>query len=280
MVKLTVGYATAAVSYTLPQAILSKYSQFFKIELQNVNVQQSSTEGASQVRQKTPAALTTGIGPLGLRRSSTSVNIEVPELRFVNIDPIVFGKFLMYIFAGQFDSTYYAKVFELTPSNVQMHVSIAAARAIIEAGAPDATATFGALQLPVPIVIQAWVLGEKVLATQFMNYCMGHIYQGCGSLPGFSITPVLVEWVWRNTNANGALRKFCLDVLAQYWGQQPNRHVAKYQDGLKRGWQILVDQHQDLRECLCFGLNERRVAQLGAYYVRVSHMFHVFDFIY
>ncbi|CAI6338195.1 unnamed protein product [Periconia digitata] len=104
---------------------------------------------------------------------------------------------------------------------------------------PEATV----LHENVSIHAQCWILGDKLLSSEFKNYAMGRLYAShvAAYIGGPAVTTDEVGYVCENTTPNSKLRSFYFDFLSVYF-QVETRLVGSIEE-----WDEFVLEHSDVR---------------------------------
>ena len=111
--------------------------------------------------------------------------------------------------------------------------------------------------------LKAWVLGDKLLATEFQN-CTMHLIWKCynpDSSDRYNVLPSEIMYCWENTPPGSNLRRFISDLVCRCWS------AASCDPPKEEEWKDLFDQLPDLRNDVIFhfrGCN-KEVKPVGAY---------------
>ncbi|CAO2647932.1 Nn.00g088540.m01.CDS01 [Neocucurbitaria sp. VM-36] len=118
-VTVIVGASPSAPQYTLPVALLSIHSIYFRDEIARLD----SLHAPTAINKKRKLSPYTEITPLGNTEASKAVSETTrstqqtdPVIRLPDIDPLIFGLFLKYIYQGSYPASVDAK-----PSPTQPH---------------------------------------------------------------------------------------------------------------------------------------------------------------
>ncbi|KAF2828594.1 hypothetical protein CC86DRAFT_404497 [Ophiobolus disseminans] len=278
--------------YTLPIALLTLHSRYFRAELARL-VNEMECLGANKKRKIED--ISTG--------DEEDVNAEKERkdkemvMHIEHTDHAIFGLFLKFIYTGNYTVDVDAVVRPASQSPYASPVLVPV----------------------VPVSVHAWLLAQRLSSVSFMNHAIRHIYTGVGKF--FALTPGMVDYVWMATMVPrctavkptkkevekdeavkiekdvppppyspslstttttaevrvgntptptstpktvytptsaplpcSPLRKLLLDFLVVHWPSHTSGHVISRLPHQQGAWNALFDKHADLRRDLIFGL--------------------------
>ncbi|CAO2648018.1 Nn.00g089400.m01.CDS01 [Neocucurbitaria sp. VM-36] len=92
---------------------------------------------------------------------------------------------------------------------------------------------------------EAWVLGDKLLSTEFKNYAMDRLYAQYATNPEpKAIKSIDIQHACTHSAADSALRRLFIDLAATYF------HDSERVVGATKEWDQVLLQHEDAREFL------------------------------
>ncbi|KAF2644590.1 hypothetical protein P280DRAFT_465892 [Massarina eburnea CBS 473.64] len=248
------------MSFYLPQALISHDSHYFREEIAKAT--NGSSGDAFTSRFPTEASPIKETSTTLAPTSYTTPYSTTPIIRLHNVDPVVFGLYLRFLYQGSYSAKVFTSTFGSGSTNSKSTTN----------GAPNPV-TQGDM---IPVHFRAWVFGSSIRSTNFQNHAIDHIYRSSGLK--FSLTPSIVAWVWSHTcrSPSGSasfspacespLRSLALDILVNHWSTSTN-HVARF-PSLIPMWNHVFNTYPDLRHDFIFGLQGRRIMPNQAYWIR------------
>jgi hypothetical protein len=97
----------------------------------------------------------------------------------------------------------------------------------------------------ISIHARCWILGDKLLCTDFKNYALSHLYaQHASTFPYKPVATQDVDYACENSVTNSKLRKFYFAFVIEHFAN-PDRLQGSTEE-----WDDLLLAHADLRQLL------------------------------
>jgi hypothetical protein len=238
-VTVIVGQHSSSRTYTLPVALLCVHSLCFRNTIARLNAKDIEKQSTSKKRRLSPSE--------DDEASDAKCEVEVKEktekttevestreegkiIRLPDVDPVIFGLFLKFIYRDSYPPNVDARTLTTHPH----HRSLAAVpkpaipgpttTAVPRQPSPYASPnningnpqttpppTHMPILMPpppppqnlvpvdfIPPSVHAWLLAQRLGALSFMNHAISRIFSGIGVY--FALTPSLMDHVWKETS--------------------------------------------------------------------------------
>ncbi|KAF1365395.1 hypothetical protein EJ07DRAFT_171308 [Lizonia empirigonia] len=306
VITVVVGSGTHALTYHLPIKLLCSQSHFFRSGILHYETVQAwldsnkkrklSVEDEQEVTEIKKEDDESDVQRIKMHES----NAQEMTMRLADVDPVIFGLFLRFIYTGFYPATvdalpeairsgpYTTKSTQhiLTktpargavppPANNSLSQPPPAAQTLPPTTSPPEThsPSTSSKPRPIPPSVHAYLLSIRLGAPGFMNQALNHIYYGMGK--SFALTPSLIDYIWTHTSPTdrllgpSPLRRLILDVLIVHWASSTTQIIAKH-PALASVWNDVLDTHRELRHAFTMGLQgSKRVLVVEAYFVSTA----------
>ncbi|KAJ8112864.1 hypothetical protein OPT61_g4873 [Boeremia exigua] len=301
VVKVVVGTLPAADTYNLPAELLRWHSVYFESEIGRLKLaaEASGTSKKRKLCDEDESTVMVKVEGDADEHTLDAVDAhdvlnESNTIELPTTDPKIFEMFMKFAYMGFYpfevdtpQSVIYKSPYEQKSTN--SYVPATSPTPASRQNGSQTSISVGSMAPPsvpypkisitkspkihdtpyqsIPPSIHAWLLGATLGAARFMNHAMLHIHSGMGEY--FSLTPNLIDFIWRRTTHDSPLRKLITDVLTAYWAEpEPGRAYISRHLALNASWMKLFDVYVDLKSIVLLGVRGTRALQpCGAYFV-------------